>query len=379
MSLGYHPAMSALETPSAAFANQCAATKTLLNGNKEEITTMATSTNNNSSESDRTSGSIAGIKEHSAMPVYDTSAFDNLLVLMELLNDDNDEDECTTWSSIVGANHLVRLRNCDISVQEGTATLQPEPVPIYDVNRSQSLRTSVSLSDLSEMDFGVNSAQTPVSGESEFTTEMEKQPVDNFGKSTDAEQLLPTTLPLRSKVEETVRLHERRNSRPKVISTDEVDGDTRTRPSLIKEKSLEFLSEYMVTLRAHGRFSNKSLYARPNRLLQMVTIPGSSLPSEFVFKRRVYRHKKDMVCSFLSVKHSAFIQVTQDKKVMIGEDQPLDGYPKPSARFSMSKDFVDHISPVTVTNPKMYVDYNRKTDDVILSEDAKAGFLTVHI
>lgn len=372
MSLGYHPAMSALETPSAAFANQCAATNTLLSGNKdEEITKMATSTNTNSSESDRTSGSIASIKEHSAMPVYDTAAFDNLRVLMELLNDDIDEDECTTWSSIVGANHLVRLRNCDISVQEGTATLQPEPVPIYDVNRSQSLRTSVSLSDLSEMEFGVKSARTPVSGEGEFTTEMEKQPVDNGGKSSDAEQLLPTTLPLRSKVEETVCLHE-------VISTDEVDGDTRTRPPLIKERSLEFMSEYMVTLRAHGRFSNKCLYARPNRLLQMVTIPGSSLPSEFMFKRRLYRHKdyKGMVCSFLSVKHSAFIQVTEDKKVMIGEDQPLDGYPKSSARFSVSEDFVDHISPVTVTSPKMYVDYNRKTDDVVLSEDAKAGFRT---
>lgn len=379
MSLGYHPAMSALETQSAASAIQCAATNTHLNGNKdEEITTMATSTNTNSSESDRTSGSIASTKEHSAMPVYDTAAFDNLRVLMELLNDDNDKDECTTWSSIVGANHLVRLRNCDISVQEGTATLQPEPVPIYDVNRSQSLRSSVSLSDLSEMDFGVKSA---VSGEDKFTTEMEKQPVDNGGKSTDAEQLLPTTLPLRSEVEETVCLHERGNSRPEVISTDEVDGDTRTRPPLIKEKSLEFLFEYMVTLRAHGRFSKKSLYARPNRLLQMVTIPGSSLPSEFMFKRRVYSHKvyEGMVCSFLSVKHSAFIQVTEDKKVMIGEVQPLDGYPKPSARFSMSKDFVDHISPVTVTNPKMYVDYNRKTDDVILSEDAKAGFLTVPI
>lgn len=265
------------------------------------------------------------IKKYSHVSVYDTPAFKRLFVLMKLLSNGNDE-----WCS----NQLT-LRNVCISVQEREETFYPDPVPICDVNCSHVRSSSSSYSDTNNFLF----IEAPVSEDEEL---LGKQFVDNGCQCTNIPPFKKT------------------------------------------EENLLFRRECEVTLRASGLRTNAVLRVLNNRRLQMKTIPGgSSLPAECKFKKRVYTHtvSNQMVCCFLSVKCSAYIQVIEDKCLIVGDDQAHDRDPKPCELFTLIKDGrdVDHVCHVDTVNDRKYLDYDRNTLNAFMSETKNAGFQTIHV
>lgn len=156
--------------------------------------------------------------------------------------------------------------------------------------------------------------------------------------------------------------------------------------SLKNETHLQLISDNLVMLRAFGRFSNEYLCVRPNRLLQMAKIPGHKPPAECTFIQKIYKDSicKRIVNSFYSIKYSAFIRVTENETeatVMVGHRHRHQAYnPTAFEQFLVTEDQGGyHISPITITNPPKYLDYDtRRTKNVTLSIRSK-GFRTVSV